>query len=660
MTRLFPPIYVIKVLDLDNNVIADPLPVSNVTFTQRLAMPGRQDLGTWQANLIPARGAQRHYISTYRLLDYRQRVEIYPNNTSRFPAFTGRIIDLPTDLSSGMTISGDEWLGRLSERALRHLEFIGGEANRTFDQFGTPTALNNIRDQLRYLFNLWQMAYKTDFNEGIGPEWTQSNGTWTTSIIDGRQVLEATTDGFNSIDKDLALDSDSELNFRVQVDMRAGPENESWTRRLVVFRDSTSSRIAIQIQNRINEGRYEVNICLLRDGALLFERNAGRWQVPPEEWFTLDLWTYVHEDTTRYYELSLNRVQFLVFPVDDLPIGGSLRLVTEDIPAYFDNFIVWHLQAEMFPQIDLTTIPDETEWNNDKYLQAVSALCDMVDWEWRTNSNARPSIDSILIGDSVGQDQSDRVRFVEKQNLISLQLHPSSTDQVTWVRFNGQGQGPFQRLAASFDFPATDRYGIIEADITDNRITGNQLARRKAENALVRLKDGQASLTAQVLESVSTDGSWRIGDMVWCQSTEPDINRLVKVVEITRRSNDRTVDVVFDNFPYSRSGREGFLSDDIGKVNRGTKGNAGKITIPHKYTSWWLDDDSADLTYVQNATVSNEQWFKLDASLGIPLFQGVPLALLQEIARDCYAFTLRLTSHLDNFVAFSFFVLRRL
>ncbi len=637
MTRIFPPVYKAKIIKLDGTVITDDLPHQDVRFTERLSRPGNQQLGSWSVQLIPARGPNAHLALTYTQLDYMQRVEIYENVVTGQPVFSGQIKDLPTNLVGGGTISGEEWLTRLSQRSLRHYEFIGGEAGRNITIDNQVTVLNNIGEQMAYLLKSWQPWAKYNFNSGVHGDWTTEEGSWTTEILNNYERLKADlADSTLSLSNPLTGPDDD--SFRLQLDILAGPEGSAWERSIGLFTDGTYPW-TLQISHVANEDK--TTFILSQEGNQI-QRSASWWEAPFGEWMTIDLWCY--DDSSLYtdgqtVELRLNGRQYLALESEDLGYDGTFTINAVQTDAYFDNVILWHPSAEMQGTIEATAVTNDTEYPSDKYLQALSALCDLVDWEWRTTARAGAGQDLIEIGETVGGDVSSVVRFEEGKNIISLSLTPTSQNLITHLRFKGQGQDQNQRLAEAYDFDAWDNYGIVEEDMSDGRISQNQLARKKCENELVRRKDGRASLTGNILDTVKTDGLWRVGDTVWVQTTEPDLNRLAKVVEVEYQTNSTIKRVTFDSFPRSRSGNIGVLMDDVGKINRGTKGNAAKVPITYNFESWWLDDGHSSIQYVNadEALTITYNWFSL---------------FDPEELKNCWGMSLRFTSGLGNYARF--------
>jgi len=558
INSLFPPVYVVKILQLDGTVITDNLPVTGVTFTKRLALPGQQNLGSFTLNLVPARGMNTHQAALYEQLDYFQRVEIYEFRVTGDPVFSGQIIDLPSDLQQD-SLSGVEWLNRLTQRQLRHYEFPGGESARTFNADGSVTINTTIDEQIRHLLKTWQFGWKDNFNRGsVGSDWQLVSGSWTITLLNGYYRLRTTTAN-SELARPIGVSGDVADSFRCQADALAGLQANDWQRTFTVF-ETGAYPWTVTVSHTANE---DFTTFTLSNGADDIQRMASYWELPPGEWFTVDIWVYNADGGAQYAELWLNGRQFLVLDVARQGYGGNFSLASAQANAYFDNAIVWVLEDEF----------------------AVSSL-----------------------DATVGDDKSATIRFVEGKNLLSLSLNPTANSLATYLKFKGQNQDQNQRLAEALDFDACDRYGIIEEQMSDQRISSNRLARSKVENELVRRKDGQASLNATMVDTPLTLGQWGVGDEVWVTATRPDIARKVRVVEVTYTSGTPVREVTFDNFPRSRSGAVGQLMDDVEKINRGTKGNAANLSLTFQGGSLWVDDFDSRVSYIESDEATGVIW----------------------------------------------------
>src|SRR5574341_349123 len=90
-----PPLYYAKVLKLDGTVVAAPIENAGITFTESVYIPSQlsQDIGSFIIKLKNTFDSGEIYLRpTYNLLDYEQRIEIYPNkDLLGDPLFTGVI-----------------------------------------------------------------------------------------------------------------------------------------------------------------------------------------------------------------------------------------------------------------------------------------------------------------------------------------------------------------------------------------------------------------------------------------------------------------------------------------------------------------------------------------------------------------------------------------
>lgn len=577
---LRPPTYLAKIINLSGTTIAEPLPAANVRFTRRISLPGQQSLGDFEVELLPARGPGAQHAVIYEQLDYMQRVEIYEDEIVGDPVFSGYIENLPSDLERE-SISGPEWLGKLGQRRLHHFQELDGD----------------IDDSVKWLLKTWQTDFKDNFNRAsIGSDWTVYSGSW--DINSNR--LRTTGGSSNIIYHTLGLSGTEEDEFRCQVDLETGSDSATWEREIAVFQGG-SNPWTLTIEHVDASDDFTRLTLAQSASSTSIQRDASEWELPFDEWCTIDIW--IHDNgSTQTAEVWLNGRQFLVEDSTSIGTGGALALIGVGSGCLFDNAIIWIREATMAEgTIASTSSTDTQEFPQDTHLQVLSYLVDILDWEWRTTAKAGAGNDEIDVGAGVGSDVSDDVVFEEGCNLTNLNLAASASKLTTLIRFMGQGQDENQMLAQAIDFDAWDDYGIIEEQINDQRISTNALARTKAENELVKRKDGQASLSATVIESPATIGQWREGDTVWVKATRPDMDQTARVLEVEYVSGSLERRVTFDKFPRSRSGHIGQLMDDMGKVNRGTKGNAGNVVLHFKPESRWVDDFDRRIRYVSGA-----------------------------------------------------------
>ena len=592
------PNYVVKIIDLSGTTIADPLPVTNVRFTRRLSSPGDRQLGSFSIQLIPPRGVNLGYIVGYQKLDFMQRIEIYEDETFGIPVFAGYIVDLPATLT-GWQISGEEWLGRLVHRRTGHYEPFNGVVTGA--------------DLIGYVLDIWDHNhFYDDFNRAsIGGDWTTISGTWAivTSGTPSRQWLGTTGLGPAwEIHHTLALSTSQDDHFRVRLEFQSGTQASSWIRTMAVFRGGTGEWL-LTVSHSATETK--TNFLLTQTGAANFTRDVGKYELPFEKRSSVDFWIEDSGATDQTCEIWLNARQFMISTSTVRGIGGALALTASQAAALFDNVIIFTREKFMTPNItsSSSTIADADfplESPQDTYLQMLSFFADNINYEWRTRAQADAGQDIIDLASEVGSDISTATRFVEGVNLQGLELSPSGKSLTTWYRFSGQGNDVNMALAEAFDKTAIGLYGIIENQLNDQRISTVDLAQQKAENELIRAKDGQASMSATVF--VHPGLEFDIGDTVFVEANVPDISQTAKIVSISYETAKASRQVTFDQFPRSRSGMIGKLGDDVGLVNRGKALNAGEIILRFNPGSRFIDDTDSRLNFVNGSPIVRNEW----------------------------------------------------
>lgn len=607
---LIPPNYVAKVIALDGTVIADPLPAQAIRFSRRLALPGSRQLGNFTIDLIPPRGPNAHYMAIYELLDYIQRVEIYEVETVGVPVFAGYIIDLDSTLLS-WSIGGDDWLGRLDQRRLGHYEPFFGVA--------TGAAM------MGYVLDIWaHNHFYDDFNRAsVGGDWSTISGTWAivTAGTPARQWLGTTGAGPAwEIRHTLALSTSQDDRFRVRIEFQAGALADDWSRAFAVFRGGTGEWLLTVTHTAIEE---KTHFLLTQSGADNFERFAGKYELPFEKRASVDFWI---EDSTapptvQTCEIWLAGRQFMISESTVQGIGGALALVADETNALFDNVIIFTREALVTGNITpasstIGTEDEPLESPQDTQLQLLTFFADSIFYEWRTRAQAGAGQDIIDLATEVGSDLSATVRLVEGINLQNLQLNPSGKALTTWYRFAGQGNDVNMALAEAFDKTAIENYGIIENQISDQRISTVDLAQRKAENELLRAKDGEASMAATVFMHPGLD--FDVGDTVWVEAIVPDVAQAAKVVSIAYESGSAVRQVTFDQFPRSRSGTVGRLNDDVQLVNRGKSLNAGEVILSFSPGSRYIDDSDSRFNFVDGPTIIQHPWLHFVNGMTLP------------------------------------------
>ena len=567
--------YVAKVLTIDGSIIADPLPASGITFNEVLSFPANRRLASFSVDLIPPRGANSHYIHVYKQLDYMQRIEIYEEETTGTPVFSGYIIDQSTDLNA-WSISGQEWLGKLGQRRTGHYQ---------------PYPFTGlVTDMLLWILDTWQYLFFDDFT-GTLSAWTQVSGTWSISS----EQMVTTGGGPNwQILTSLSLSSSQDNEFKVRVEFESEPKANTWTQTFTVFQSGLYPWL-LTLSHTATEDK--TNFLLTQSGASDFTRDAGEYELPYEVISSVEFYIYDTAGGNQTCEIWLNGRQFMLSDSTNRGFGGNLLVQTDQTGAKFDNVIIFYRDPFM-QQGTIDTSPTQTlgvgiyEPPQDTYLDVMQFLVDQLNFEWRTTSGIGVGGDSIDAAVEVGSDLSGIVRFEEGVNLTNLNLTPSGNKITTWFRFAGQGNDVNMALAEIFDKSAIDTFGIIENQLSNQRISTVNLARQVASNELVKVKDGDAALTANVYIN-PTMPTFRVGDTVWVKSTVPDFNQSVKVIQIDHISGSDVKAITFESFARSRTGKIGQLDNDVGIINRGKSLNAAQVILQFKPGSRFIDDQDS-------------------------------------------------------------------
>lgn len=577
--------YVAKILTLSGSIIADPLPALNINFNEVLSLPANRRIASFSIDLIPPRGANSHYIHIYKQLDYMQRVEIYEEETVGIPVFTGFIIDQSTDLNQ-WGISGQETLGKLAQRRTGHYQ--------------TYPFIGLVIDMLLWILDTWQYLFFDDFT-GTLASWTQVAGTW--SVVSEQMI---TTGGGPDwqITTPLGLSTSQDNEFKVRVEFITEQQAVDWIQIFTIFESGTHSW-TLTLSHIATEDK--TNFLLTQSGASDFTRDAGEYQLPFDLISSVEFYIYDSGASNQICEVWLNGRQFMLSNSTDRGLGGNLLIQIDQTGAIFDNVIIFYRDPLML-QGTIDTSPTQTinegiyEPPQDTYIDVLTFVTDQLNFEWRTNPNISGS-DSLDVAESVGSDISQILQFEEGVNLTNLNLSASGNKITTWFRFAGQGNDVNMALAEIFDKSAIDTFGFIENQLSNQRISTVELARQVASNTLAKVKDGNASLTANVYIN-PTMPIFRVGDEVWIKSVVPDLNQKVKIVEIGHTSGTDEKNITFSDFPRSRSGKIGQLDNDVGIINRGKSTSAAQVILQFKPGSRFIDCNDSRFIYSDSGSGS--------------------------------------------------------
>jgi hypothetical protein len=576
--------YVAKVLTLSGAVIADPLPTvsGGISFTEVLSFPANRRLGNFSADLIPPRGANAHYLHIYQQLDYMQRVEIYEDETIGTPVFTGHITDISSDLGS-WGISGEEWLDKLKQRR--------SGLYQTYPFTGLLT------DMLEWVLDTWEYTFFDDFT-GTLSGWTINAGTW---AIASEQLKSTGVGPVWRIATPLNLTATQNKEFKVRAEFIADDKTTTWSKTFTVYKSGTFEWV-LTLSHTANETK--TNFLLTQSGTDDITRDAGEYELPYEVISSVEF--YVYEDgINQVCEIWLNGRQFVVSESTSKGFGGNFEIDVDTTDSIIDNVIIFVREPQFLPNSigssSQTFAIGDYEPPQDTYIDILTFLADQLNFEWRTNPKANQGADTIDIAENVGSDLSELVRFEEGINLTNLNLSAASNKITTWFRFAGQGNDVNMALAEIYDKSAIDRYGIIENQLSNQRISTVNLARQVASNELAKVKDGSASLSANVYVSLATT-PFRVGDEVWVKSKIPDLNQKFKIIAISHVDGSNVKAITFNSFSRSRSNKIGQLDNDVDIINRGKTSFAAQVILQFKPGSRFID--SKDSRFVYNDSES--------------------------------------------------------
>lgn len=578
--------YVAKVLTINGSIIADPLPASNITFNEVLSFPANRRLASFSVDLIPPRGANSHYIHVYKQLDYMQRVELYEEETTGTPVFSGYIIDQATDLNA-WSIGGQEWLGKLGQRRTGHYQ---------------PYPFTGlVTDMLLWILDTWRYLFFDDFT-GTLSSWTQVSGTWS---ISSEQMITTGGGPTWQITTPLSLSSSQDDEFKVRIEFESEPKADTWTQIFTIFQSGTFPWL-LTISHTATEDK--TNFLLTQSGASDFTRDAGEYESPYEVISSVEFYIYDTAGGNQTCEVWLNGRQFMLSDSTNRGLGGNFLIQTDQSGAIFDNAIIFY-RNPFIQQGIIDTSPTQTlgvgiyEPPQDTYLDVMQFLVNLLNFEWRTTAGIGIGGDSLDAAVEVGSDLSGIVRFEEGVNLTNLNLTPSGNKITTWFRFAGQGNDVNMALAEIYDKSAIDTFGIIENQLSNQRVSTVNLARQVASNELVKVKDGDAALTANVYVN-PTMPEFRVGDTVWVKSTVPDFDQSVKVIQIDHVSGSDVKAITFESFARSRTGKIGQLDNDVGIINRGKSLNAAQVILQFKPGSRFIDCNDSRFIYIDSGSGS--------------------------------------------------------
>ncbi len=530
--------------DAESYILAEPLEVENVTFTETVSVPNQSDPGSFTLTLKDT-WAFPHLKVIYDQLDYEQRIEIGTNeHFLGDPVFSGVIRQLPSDLQKS-EVRGPGILWRLDERRLRRQEILSGNA---------AIAMTN-------LLKTYQPIFSDDFDRvALGADW---NAPLNFAIVNG----EAVSTGFasqlmSSVSYDAAVWDDAKYSFNIRL-ANGAPE-------MYCHFANILDGYAIVPYVQVNAERSEIQIYKFVAGVgALFATRFFPAEVNSPLHF--DIYTSIEAGGRRII-VDLNGVEmFNVVDAAGVSWPGDIAfqgLDADSVGAAIDNVVLMQkMNALTAGVVDVTVETIDQTFNADSQRAALDWIAAYMNWEYRVNAGKGAGNDTIDIGADVGRDFTEVLILEEGKNIENLQVTRSADELATWVQVYAQGADDAANNFVAVDIAAMRQYGIIEADFSDSLILDSVTAKIMGDMYLTEITDRAESISGRVVDeshllrqspvwgyAVFGDFVWggrqrvRAGDWVWLLSPKRNIDREARIVSLTRRSGDPGIDLVFDRF----------------------------------------------------------------------------------------------------------------
>lgn len=548
------PVFYLKVLNLNDTVVAAPLEVAGLEFSETAFVPGQISLGSFRATLRDIRDPLYDRLrDDYHSLNYEMRCEIYADRECKGSViWSGVLTELPSSLDR-LEVVGEGILHRLNTRKLRRYQTISG----------------NVATSMQTLLKTYDITFKDDFSGTLsnwtGPAgWTISNGILQQATADGtsQRIHTNTTWG-------IATWKNSRVSFDFRFSSDATTKQDilylSWADELRGFHISSS--------------QYGMGVSVVTtDGAT--PDIARDYPFILDSWNHLDAY-FTSVDASNYkVNLTINGVEVLEINYTTSASDTSSWFLGSVIqaggnPMYFDNFIFAPATSQLtVGTFDSTSSTVTETFNNDTNLTALNWLTEYMDWEYRVNPAAGKGNDTLDMGASLGTDFSTFLTLEEGKNIVELSRDRMSNDLATSLYVYGQAQDDVTSNFISNDLSAMDTYGIIEKDYSDPRVVDVAIAKTLGDNRLSIVSAGNVSISGKVLDESALFGQlpvigyatigdaviggrnhFRAGDYVWLKSPTLNINKRARIVQITRRSGDPSIQLTFDYFPRRNTGQ---------------------------------------------------------------------------------------------------------
>jgi hypothetical protein len=527
MVTTYKPKYFAKVLTLAGTSFA--LEDAGIEFVQGAYVPGQKNMGSCKITLKNTQDPRWKSLQPlYRSLDYEQRLEIYDNDALvGDPKFTGVITGLPADLGT-QAVQGVGILRRLDSRHLRRYETLTGTA--------TSVATN--------LLKTWGWLLKEDWSTGTFAQWSTHDG-W---IITGG-YSQADSIASSTLETIGITSPDGWSTFEGMCDFQLGQ-----TATLVFdFPYRSVHDYVTQITSGTPSMSEAGIYCHSYHSGADFNANYG---LVAGTDYHLDF-RIVLSGGSRTVSVDINGVNIIEFteansvtyPASSTfaiqgsggGVGGTFHKVK--------NIVVLSKTSPISAgTIEISSTQLDQQFNGGSNLNALNWVCEYMNWSYRVQPKAGAGNDIVDIGLAPGTDYSNSIRLEEGVNISDLRRDRVGYNLATQLNVYGQSRDDALSNFVCTQLSQWDTYGIVEDDYQDARVIDTDTAELLGNNRLAITAYGVWSYNGTVADG-SLLRSVQAGDFVWLKSDTLDVDKKVRLVQLTRTKGTPEVKFVADYLP---------------------------------------------------------------------------------------------------------------